>query len=186
MLHVRHARSSLALSASALPALACFLLLSPTRADAQVRRCVTPTGAAVYTDRSCRDVGGVEMQRTAPASSSSQRYRGCARSLPDLVFEMTTAFDLRDPNRLAGVYHWPGMSSRSGNGVLSRLAAMVDRPLVDIVPVMPGGGAGYYPQDSVGQTPVGLRVEQTLANGITPSRTVFGLTRHFGCWWIRG
>lgn len=34
--------------------------------------------------------------------------------------------------------------------------------------------------------PVALRLEQTLANGITPSRTVFGLTRHFGCWWIKG
>jgi hypothetical protein len=30
-----------------------------------------------------------------------------------------------------------------------------------------------------------LRVEQTLANGATPSRTVFGLTHYFGCWWIR-
>lgn len=34
--------------------------------------------------------------------------------------------------------------------------------------------------------PVALRLEQTLANGVTPSRTVFGLTRHFGCWWIKG
>lgn len=34
--------------------------------------------------------------------------------------------------------------------------------------------------------PVALRLEQTLGNGITPSRTVFGLTRHFGCWWIKG
>lgn len=36
------------------------------------------------------------------------------------------------------------------------------------------------------RAPVGLRLEQTLGNGITPSRTVFGLTRHFGCWWIKG
>ncbi|QWP76672.1 hypothetical protein J5226_24360 [Lysobacter sp. K5869] len=34
--------------------------------------------------------------------------------------------------------------------------------------------------------PVALRLEQTMANGVTPSRTVFGLTRHFGCWWIKG
>jgi hypothetical protein len=31
---------------------------------------------------------------------------------------------------------------------------------------------------------VALRVEQTLANGSTPSRTVFGLRRHLDCWWI--
>jgi len=36
------------------------------------------------------------------------------------------------------------------------------------------------------RTPVALRLEQTMANGVTPSRTVFGLHRHFGCWWIRG
>ncbi|MGO1071877.1 hypothetical protein [Lysobacter sp. CA199] len=36
------------------------------------------------------------------------------------------------------------------------------------------------------RAPVALRLEQTLGNGITPSRTVFGLTRHFGCWWIKG
>lgn len=169
--------------------LALLLALWPHPAYTQVRRCVSPDGTPVYTDRSCRDLGGLERRRDAPGSAPGHRYRGCARNLPDLVFEMTTAFDMRDPNRLASVYHWPGMSGRSGNGVLSRLDAMVNRPLVDIVPVMPGGGsdaAGYYPQDSVRQQPVGLRVEQTLANGITPSRTVFGLTRHFGCWWIRG
>ena len=32
--------------------------------------------------------------------------------------------------------------------------------------------------------PVGLRVEQTLADSATPTRTVFGLRRHFGCFWI--
>ncbi len=36
------------------------------------------------------------------------------------------------------------------------------------------------------RAPVALRLEQTLANGVTPSRTVFGLTRHYGCWWIKG
>ena len=32
---------------------------------------------------------------------------------------------------------------------------------------------------------IGLRVEQTLRNGSTPSRTVFGLRRHLDCWWVR-
>jgi len=44
---------------------------------------------------------------------------------------------------------------------------------------------GYYPTTiPARQPPVALRVEQTLANGSTPSRTVFGLRRHFDCWWI--
>lgn len=33
--------------------------------------------------------------------------------------------------------------------------------------------------------PVGLRLEQTLAGTATPVRTVFGLRRHYGCFWIR-
>lgn len=32
--------------------------------------------------------------------------------------------------------------------------------------------------------PVALRIEQTLAGGATPVRTVFGLRRHYGCFWI--
>ena len=78
---------------------------------------------------------------------------------------------------------------------------MVQRPLVDLVPVMPTSPASegvadvgesapsadgeYYPQTSVRTTPVALRVEQTQANGITPSRTVFGLRKHLGCWWVQ-
>lgn len=31
---------------------------------------------------------------------------------------------------------------------------------------------------------VGLRLEQTLKNSSTPSRTVFGLRRHLECWWV--
>lgn len=34
------------------------------------------------------------------------------------------------------------------------------------------------------RAPYALQVDQTLANGSTPSRTVFGLRRHLGCWWL--
>ena len=43
---------------------------------------------------------------------------------------------------------------------------------------------GYYPQTTIRQRPVGLRLEQTLANGSTPSQTVFGLRRSYNCFWI--
>jgi len=32
--------------------------------------------------------------------------------------------------------------------------------------------------------PVGLRLEQTQGNGITPSHTTLALRRKYGCWWI--
>lgn len=201
--------------------------LWPRAAQAQIRRCVGADGAAVFTDRRCEDIGSVDSLPRTPAAaagakSSDRGYRGgCARNLQDLVFQMTSAIESHDANRLAGVYHWTGMSGSTGYSVLERLDAIARRPLVDIVPVMstpaapsvppsepawvvasddaapadaePGSeltpvppDPDYYPQTSVRRTPVALRVEQTLSNGSTPSHTVFGLIRHFGCWWIKG
>jgi hypothetical protein len=80
------------------------------------------------------------------------------------------------------------MSNSAGYALMDRLQAIVARPLVDIVPVYPGDGsptgADYYPQEAVHRTPVAMRLEQTLSNGTTPSRTVLGLRRGFGCWWV--
>ncbi|MDR7133676.1 hypothetical protein J2X06_000860 [Lysobacter niastensis] len=177
--------------------------LASSPAIAQVRRCVSPGGAVVFTDHECAEIGAQEQaaRPASPAASSRTAYRGCARTVHDLMYEMTSAFDAHDANRLAGVYHWAGMSGSSAYSILDRLDAMVQRPLVDLVPVMPDSptseGAAdvgeaatrvdgeYYPQTSVRSTPVALRVEQTQANGITPSRTVFGLRKHLGCWWVQ-
>ncbi|MDQ3205646.1 MAG: hypothetical protein M3Q40_03895 [Pseudomonadota bacterium] len=166
--------------------------LAPASAQAQVNRCMTAEGITLYTDRRCTDMGAVPDHRPAGSSSGSRRfYRGgCARNVQDLVYEVTTAIDSGDVNRLAGVYHWAGMSGRAGYAVMSRLAAVVKRPLVDIVPIPAAGPEGedgwLYPQTTVDEPPVALRLEQTLANNSTPSRTVFGMHRHFGCYWITG
>jgi hypothetical protein len=42
----------------------------------------------------------------------------------------------------------------------------------------------YYPQVETRRAPTALRLEQTLSDGVTPSRTTFGLRKHMGCWWI--
>jgi hypothetical protein len=178
-------------------------------ATAQVRRCVAPDGAVVFTDHQCAELGAEERAPARPQVAGNRHaYKGCARTVEDLMFEMTTAFDTHDPNRLAGVYHWTGMAGSTAYSILDKLDTMVQRPLVDLVPVMPsppvdvavsdpGAAVGapetgapetdanYYPQASVRREPVAVRVEQTLANGITPSRTVFGLRRHLGCWWVQ-
>lgn len=199
-------------------ALACALItLWPDAAQADVRRCETASGQTIFTDRKCTEVDAVERLPRAggPVGAALHRAGGCARTLQDLVFEMTTAIDGRDANRLAAVYHWPGTSAESGYRIWNRLDAIVSRPLVDIVPVAPmsrppqepapdvyastgtSNNAAetaradppvdpeLYPQTSIRRTPAALRVEQTLANGATPSRTVFGLIQYFGCWWIR-
>jgi hypothetical protein len=170
-------------------------------AHAQVRRCTTGDGNTVYTDRRCQDVGAVERLPQASAGVARLHRSSCSRNLQDLVYELTTAIDSRDVNRLAGVYNWTGMSNRNGYAVLGRLDAIANRPLVDVSAILPApqlsvdaGGdmtvsgavdARAYPGATVvRRSPVALRVEQTLANGSTPSRTVFGLRRHMGCWWV--
>lgn len=165
----------------------------PQSLPAQVRRCTAVDGSAIFTDRTCADIGAVErLPRTPGAAGGLRLYRrGCARNLQDLVYEMTTAIDAHDANRLAGVYHWVGVSSSGAYALMKRLDAIVRRPLVDIVPVAARSATSedeeaYYPSTIPRrQPPVALRVEQTLGNASTPSQTVFGLQRHFDCWWIR-
>jgi len=116
--------------------LLCFAFPSP--AAGQVSRCERADGSPVYTDHRCTDVDAVARAPAGPGLPGNRRvYRGgCARNLQDLMFEMSTAIDARDPNRLANVYHWAGMSGSGGYAVMDRLEAVVQRPLVDIVPVM--------------------------------------------------
>lgn len=181
-------------------ALLALLPIIPSGASAQVRRCTAADGSTVFTDRRCEDIGATaRLPRQADAVRSTYAYRGgCARTLPDLVHQLGAAIDSGDANRVAALYHWTGMSSRTGYAVMARLDSVARRPLVDIVPVHPRQAVtvqnadgttsevdpDYYPQVRRNRPPVALRVEQTLANGSTPSRTVFALRRHLDCWWI--
>ena len=69
---------------------------------------------------------------------------------------------------------WRLQPARPGGGQTA--AAGGDTPAADAAPPPPP--PPRRPR------PVGLRVEQTLANGSTPSRTVFGLRRSYGCFWL--
>ena len=178
-------------------------LLPATSAHAQgVQRCTTMSGETVYTDKACEDVGAMNRLpdvSTAAAATAGPLYRGgCSRTLSDLVYQITAAIDAKDVNRLAGVYQWSGVPDASANRILDRLEAIVQRPLVDIVPIRPepapiidesgqvvdANADGYYPQTSQRQRPVGLRVMQTLKNSATPSNTTLGIRRAYNCFWI--
>lgn len=176
-------------------------VVAPAQAQ-KVQRCATASGETVYTDKRCEDIGAIDrLPRVAPAGAAgtSGLYRsGCSRTLGDLVYQITAAIDAKDVNRLASVYQWSGISNASANSILNRLEAIVERPLVDIVPVRPrpppivdesgtvidANADGYYPQTATRPRPIGLRLEQTLRNGSTPSTTVFGLRRSYNCFWI--
>jgi hypothetical protein len=150
-----------------------------------VQHCTTPEGIDVYTDRRCEDLGAAPAQAAPAAPAGNASYRaGCARTLRDLVFAVQPAIDPRDPNRLADSYLWNGQSTQSGYALLDRLDAIAQRPLAEIVPVYPGSDASLYPQDTVSRPPVALRLEQTLANGVTRAPTVLSLRHYLGCWWV--
>ena len=185
----------------------------PRDAGAEIKRCSTPSGDTLYTDKDCAAIGAVERvpRGTTGAGLGGTRRVGCARTLRDLTHEVTMAIDARDVNRLGAVYHWVGMDAGSGDRVLDRLQVIVDRPLIDIVPVharraepappSPDGAGStadpasagvlaaapdpeLYPQTVVRRAPVGLRLVQSIGKSSGNVQTTFGLRRHLDCWWI--
>ena len=187
------------LAAALLPS-ACAVILSlgwpSIAARAEVHRCTNPDGESVYTDKRCVDIGALDRlprTPTGPAGASRLYRSGCSRTLQDLVYELTSAIDSRDVNRLAGIYDWNGASTANAYRIMDRLGAIAQRPLVDVLPVVPRApdeygtivDGEYYPPPSIRRAPTGLRLEQVLGGTATPSRTVFGLRRYLGCWWVR-
>ena len=183
--------------------LAAGLLAMPSMANAQAtQRCIGADGSTVYTDRPCADLGAIKRLPPPPAAGStlSAFRNSCPRRLSDLVHEVSAAIDSRDVNRLASVYLWSGVSTASANSVLDRLEAIVERPLVDIVPIRPDPlpVASDTPDETNATAPIaeepppihytprptGLRIVQTLRNSATPSNTTFGLRRSYNCFWI--
>lgn len=119
--------------------LAAMLILPAPPAPAQtspLNRCVDADGDTVYTDRRCEEVGAQSRSIRSPTGATlSTRRMACARTLRDLVHEISAAIDQRDANRLGAVYHWVGHDDASGAKVYDRLQAIVDRPLVDVAPL---------------------------------------------------
>ena len=164
----------------------------PAPAEAAVRRCVMPGGNVVHTDRPCASIGAAEQSRHEPGRAFPSRlYHGrCAGTLPDLVYEVTSALDARDVNRLAASYHWPGLSGGAANAIMDRLDEMAARPLLDLRIITTEIAAPPPPGDphalpEVRLRPTGLRVEQVLPDGATRVTTMLGLHRHLDCWWVR-
>lgn len=158
--------------------LPCLALLAaatlPMRARAQsaVHRCTGSGGEVLYSDKPCAAFGAADrtIPHAAPSGATMSLGRqavraGCARTLDDLVHEITLAFDTSDPNRLVGVYHWPGLGTESGYDIADRLARLTRQQLVD-TQVSSGG------------------VRLLLAQGKATSSVNFHLRRYSDCWWL--
>jgi len=185
--------------------LLCALCLpAPASAQAQrVNRCTNAQGQTVFTDRRCDALGATErMPARTPTVGNTGIYRaGCARRLSELTGQIRDAVSQQDVNRLSSIYLWNNVSNATANQIIGRLESVVQRPLVDIAPVYPASdeeplvatdaapvlGSDGQPLAEVAPRrprPVGLRLEQTLGSTATPARTVFGLRRQYGCFWI--
>ncbi|MCP3046722.1 hypothetical protein K6X13_06270 [Xanthomonas euvesicatoria pv. allii] len=189
-----------------LPLLFLLCAFPAARVQAQeIHRCVAPDGQTLFTDRRCEDVGAAS--RAPPAirpQGDTGLYRyGCPRRLSELVSLLQLAVDSRDVNRLSSLYLWSGQSDAAANQVLSRLEAIVQRPLLDIVPMYPQSDTPTWDADTTAPTssldgsaidaplptppsrprPWGLRLEQNLASG-TPARSVLRLRRQYNCFWV--
>ncbi len=181
--------------------LACCLACSAAHAQ-QINRCTDAQGRTVYGDKSCETMGARARLPAAPrATGEGGLYRDtCARRLSEVVAQIRDAVNAQDANRLSGIYLWNGLSNASATQVMERLHAIVQRPLVDIAPVYPddpapeptdgaateAGNASEFiaPLPATPPRPVALRLEQTLSNGHTPSRTVLSLRRQYNCFWV--
>ncbi|WP_052116354.1 hypothetical protein [Noviluteimonas dokdonensis] len=177
------------------------LALWPHASHAQVRKCISADGRPLYTDQKCEALGATEPQAPPTLNAgaakdvarSNRLYMGgCTRTLQDLVFELRTAIEQGDANRLSSIYHWVDVSDATAVSVMDRLDRIAHRPLLDIQPISADpesestitGEAGEVPRTTARRPPIGLRLEQTLPQSITPARTVLGLRRYYGCWWV--
>lgn len=121
-------------------ALACGVTTPPpveAQSPTPLNRCSGPGGGTVYTDRRCDEVGATtRIPGDAPRSGAMAAGRGgCARTVQDLIYQVSSAIENHDANRLGAVYHWVGMDTDQGYRILDRLQVIADRPLVDIVPL---------------------------------------------------
>jgi len=144
------------------------------RAQSAIHQCTGADGEVLYSDKPCAAFGAADrtIPHAAPSGATMSLGRpavraGCARTLDDLVHEITLAFDTSDPNRLIGVYHWPGLGTESGYDIADRLAKLTRQQLVD-TEVSNGG----------------VRLLLAQGKATTTGSVNFHLRRYRDCWWL--
>ncbi|MBD8636018.1 DUF4124 domain-containing protein [Stenotrophomonas sp. CFBP 13725] len=185
--------------AASLPLLLLVCAVPSAHAQPQrLNRCTDAGGQSVYTDRPCEAVGARARlpEATAPAAGNTQERNtlgaSCPRRLSELVGALRGAVAANDVNRLSTLYLWSAVSDVGAQRILGQLESIARRPLVDIVPVYPTDepDPGTPLAESTGDValpranPIGLRLHQVLPGTATPSSTVLGLRRQYGCFWI--
>jgi hypothetical protein len=161
-----------------------------------IHRCIARDGGSIYTDRPCETFDAVDRKPVAPATGSTSPEErlsirsDCVRRTDTLLFELRRAIESDDINRLAGMYHWPGISGRGARGIMERLQRVVSRPLSSVELVFPEASPvrddpDSFPDGTPPEDPVSVHIAQTLPGEISPSFAEdLRLVRHAGCWWV--
>jgi hypothetical protein len=171
-----------------------------------IRRCTSPDGSILYTDRDCASFGATD--RLPPPSSRANRVAGgvvtakgaqgsgtrpdCAASPAALVRSLGSAWQSRDVNRVAGLVDWQGAGTGTARRVLGRIGSALKTPPMDVVleapPVYafepdPYGGPATI-SERPGAEPTNVRVDRFGEDGIAGESVRFGLKRDMGCYWL--
>ncbi len=171
-----------------------------------IRRCTSPDGSILYTDRDCASFGATD--RLPPPSSRANRGAGgiatakgaqasgtrpdCAASPAALVRSLGSAWQSRDVNRVAGLVDWQGAGSGTARRVLGQIGSALKTPPIDVVleapPVYeyvpdPYGGPALI-SETPGTQPTNVRVDRMGPDGIAGDSVRFGLKRDMGCYWL--
>lgn len=176
-----------------------YALLLATQVDAadSIRRCISPEGVSIYTDQPCAKFNAVDRKPPEPtASSAATESSGfarsdCVRRTDTLLFDLRQALESDNINRLAGLYHWPGISGRGARGIMDRLQRLSARPLASVELVYPDispvrDNPDSFPPGVPPEDPVSVHIEQMMPGEIAPSFAEdLRLVRHAECWWLR-
>lgn len=166
---------------------------------AGIRRCEGADGVTIYTDRQCSSLGAVDRKvdlepptralppGITPPGDAPLLRTDCARRADTLLFDLRRAFEQRNVNRVAGLYHWSGTGRGTARRVMDRLQTLVDAEPAsiefvypEVAPVLQDTGA--FPSDTPVEDPIGLRLELG-ESGLEPAREM-RLVRNAACWWF--
>lgn len=189
-----------------LPAQLLVVALGSASSHVVVHRCSDPDGTQVFTDRSCASLG--KSDRLPPPASPSRAsatgarqgtFSSCAGSPTRLVRLLTDALHAQDVNRLLGLIDWQGTSNSGARATTRRMQGIARRESLEVA--LEPEAESSAPRELLSETalltaeemvaalepprpPTSIRVEQRGAGGKLES-VRFGLTRDFGCYWLR-
>ena len=92
--------------------------------SAEIHHCIAADGDLLYTDKACAALGARDLADDDGSGRGPfmPAYRsGCIRSLREFAYELSSAIEVGDVNRLAALYRWNGTSTRAGYEVMNRL-----------------------------------------------------------------